>query len=137
MNFRNRLPILSVALSIFAFSIQGSAQNITGTIVGTVKDISGATLPNATLTLTNVETNAQVEVKADENGDFVAPSLAPGLYSVKTQATGFKQTCDGARPTACQPLGPTRDCARTRSDHAAGRSSGDLPGDQFRKRHHR
>ena len=45
--------------------------------------------------MTNVETNAQVEVKADENGDFIAPSLAPGLYSVKTQATGFKQTVTG------------------------------------------
>jgi len=90
MNFRNRLPILSVALSILA-SIEGSAQNITGTIVGTVKDSSGATLPNATVTLTNVETNAQVVVKADESGDFFAPSLAPGLYSVTTQAAGFKQ----------------------------------------------
>ena len=91
MNFRNRLPILAVVLSILAFSIEGSAQNIAGTIVGTVKDSSGGTLPNATVTLTNVETNAQVVVKTDESGDFVAPSLAPGLYSVKTQATGFKR----------------------------------------------
>ncbi len=61
---------------MLAFPVGGSAQNITGTIVGTVKDGSGAALPNATITLTNVETNAQVAVKADENGDFIAPSLA-------------------------------------------------------------
>lgn len=92
MNFRNRLPILSVALWILAFSVDGSAQNITGTIVGTIRDSSGATLPNATVTLTNVGTNAQVEVKADESGDFIAPGLAPGVYSIKTQASGFKQS---------------------------------------------
>src|SRR4029450_9746936 len=92
MNFRNRLSLLSVALWILAFSIEGSAQNITGTIVATVRDSSGATLPNATVTLTNVETNAQVEVRADESGDFIAPGLAPGVYSLKTQAPGFKQS---------------------------------------------
>ncbi len=89
MSFRNRLPVLLVAL--FSFSFPALAQNITGAIVGTVKDGSGAALPLATVTLTNVETSAQVTVKADESGDFVAPSLAPGLYTVKTEATGFKQ----------------------------------------------
>src|SRR5262245_26890900 len=88
MSIRYRLAILLVALFIPAHAL---AQNITGTIVGTVKDGSGAALPNATVTLTNVETNARLAVKADESGDFTAPSLGPGLYTVKTEATGFKQ----------------------------------------------
>jgi hypothetical protein len=67
------------------------AQNINGTILGTVKDSSGAVLPNATITLTNVETNAQVVVKAEANGEFTAPGLPPGLYNVKVEAPGFKQ----------------------------------------------
>lgn len=91
MNFRNRLPILLVALFVLAFCAGAPAQNITGTIVGTVRDGSGAALPNATITLTNVETNAQVAVRPDENGDFIAPSLAPGGYTIKTEASGFKQ----------------------------------------------
>ena len=52
---------------------------------------SGAALPNANITLTNVETNAQVAVRPDESGDFIAPSLAPGGYTIKTEASGFKQ----------------------------------------------
>jgi hypothetical protein len=42
MNIRNRLPILMAAVLILVFSIEVLAQNITGTIVGTVKDGSGA-----------------------------------------------------------------------------------------------
>jgi hypothetical protein len=96
MDFRNRLPILLVAVCILAFPVSALAQNITGAIVGTVKDGSGAALPDATMALTNVETNARVAVKADENGDFIAPALAPGLYTIKTEAPGFKQNVTDA-----------------------------------------
>jgi carboxypeptidase family protein len=88
MIIQKLFPILLVALSI---PTSVPAQNITGTIVGTVKDGSGAALPHAMVSLTNVETNAQLSVKADGGGEFIAPSLAPGLYTVKTEASGFKQ----------------------------------------------
>jgi carboxypeptidase family protein len=81
-------PLLLVVLSI---PTSVPAQNITGTIVGTVKDGSGAALPDAMVTLTNVETNAQLTIKADGGGEFIAPSLAPGLYTIRTEASGFKQ----------------------------------------------
>jgi hypothetical protein len=53
LNIRNRLPILLVALFI---PVSALAQNITGTIVGTVKDGSGAALPNATTKITEAVT---------------------------------------------------------------------------------
>ena len=83
-------PILVL---IFAFSLAAPvlAQNITGTIVGTVRDSSGGVMPGAAVSLTNEETNVQFAVITDETGDFVAPNLAPGIYTVKTEATGFKQ----------------------------------------------
>jgi Carboxypeptidase regulatory-like domain/TonB dependent receptor len=66
------------------------AQNITGTIVGTVKDSSGAVMPGVTLSVNNVATNLQVAVITDAAGDFVAPTLPPGTYNLKTEASGFK-----------------------------------------------
>jgi hypothetical protein len=80
--------VLTLAAGLASTTI---AQNINGTILGTVKDSSGAVLPNATVTLTNAETNAQVVVKAEANGEFTAPGLPPGLYNVKVEAPGFKQ----------------------------------------------
>ena len=68
------------------------AQSITGTIVGTVKDTSGGVMPGASLTLINEDTGAQFSFVTDSSGDFVAPNLPPGLYSVKAEASAFKQS---------------------------------------------
>jgi hypothetical protein len=92
MNYRKRAPRLLFAQFLLVFSLNTSAQNINGTIVGAVKDGSGAALPNAAITLINLEINAQVTVQTDGNGDFIAPSLKPGLYTVKAEAAGFKQS---------------------------------------------
>jgi carboxypeptidase family protein len=74
----------------FAVNFPALAQNITGTIVGTVKDSSGAVMPGVKVTLTNIGTNQEVLVQTDASGDFVAPNLAPGTYKLKTEASGFK-----------------------------------------------
>lgn len=66
------------------------AQNITGTIVGTVKDSSGAVMPGVKLSLTNTATNQEVSVQTDSSGDFVAPNLSPGAYNLRTEVSGFK-----------------------------------------------
>src|SRR2546429_2251890 len=68
----------------------GLAQNITSTIVGTVKDSSGAVMPGVKVSLANTATNLQVSVQTDASGDFVAPNLPPGTYRLKTEAAGFK-----------------------------------------------
>ncbi len=66
------------------------AQTDTATIVGTVMDQSGAALPNASVTLTNLGTNLKTVVKTDSNGTFVATPLKIGDYSVAVEAPGFK-----------------------------------------------
>ena len=58
--------------------------------MGTVTDNTGGVLPGATLTITHIETGRVRVVTADENGEFAAPSLATGTYSVKAELTGFK-----------------------------------------------
>src|SRR5580698_2931512 len=65
-------------------------QTDTATIVGTVVDQSGAALPNAVVTLTNLGTNQKTVVKTDSAGSFVATPLKIGDYSIAVEAQGFK-----------------------------------------------
>ncbi len=64
----------------------------TGKILGTVTDSTGAIVPNATVTVTNVETGARVRLKTSSAGDYQAPSLNPGSYSVSVEMPGFEKS---------------------------------------------
>jgi hypothetical protein len=67
-----------------------AAQAVTGTILGTVHDNSGAVLPGVTVTLTHVETGRARVVVADSSGQFTAPSLPTGTYSLSAELSGFR-----------------------------------------------
>jgi len=62
----------------------------TATILGTVTDPSGAVVPNVTITITHTETGRVITSTSNDAGQFVAPDLLIGHYSVKAAATGFK-----------------------------------------------
>lgn len=67
------------------------AQNLTGEIDGVVHDSSGAVVPNATVTIRNTDQNlVERSVSSDGQGQFTAPLLAIGNYSVTVEATGFE-----------------------------------------------
>ena len=51
------------------------AQNTTGTILGTVRDASGAVIPGAKVTVTNENTNIPASLLTSSSGDFVVPNL--------------------------------------------------------------
>jgi len=68
------------------------AQEVTGSISGTVTDSKGGAVPNAKVTITN--SDQQVVVRAlttDERGQYVAPLLPVGHYSVSVEMAGFKK----------------------------------------------
>jgi Carboxypeptidase regulatory-like domain/TonB-dependent Receptor Plug Domain len=67
-----------------------SAQSTYGTILGTVKDSSGATVPDASVKITNVDENTIREVKTNSNGDYEAPNLLPAHYRVDVELSGFQ-----------------------------------------------
>jgi len=62
----------------------------TSAIVGQVSDASGATVPGATVTVTNNETGLKRSANTDDSGRFNFPQLKPGAYSVKVEAEGFE-----------------------------------------------
>src|SRR6266581_2203272 len=61
-----------------------------GEVTGRVTDPSGAVIPGAAVTLTNVNTNAVRNVVTTEAGAYTIPSVAPGFYRLRTELRGFK-----------------------------------------------
>lgn len=66
-----------------------------GTILGTVKDASGAVVPAAKVTATNKATGQTRSADSDAQGNFVLSALPIGPYSVSATSTGFKQAVIG------------------------------------------
>lgn len=83
--------LLAIAVAWF-FPVGLAAQQITGNIVGTVKDASGANVPNATITITSTDKNVVIRSLAtDAQGQYSAPLLPVGRYSLTVEARGFKK----------------------------------------------
>ena len=73
---------------LFAFAPSLFAQ-ATGTIHGTITDSSGAVVPAVSITITNMGTNLSRSMVADDLGQYVAPLLPAGTYSVTVARAGF------------------------------------------------
>jgi hypothetical protein len=89
MTAETRRKLLGLFVFLIAIAVPAVAQNIAGTIVGAITDASGASVTSATVTVVNEQTNIEYKA-ASETGEFVAPNLPPGTYTVKTELTGFK-----------------------------------------------
>src|SRR5581483_5301023 len=87
--FDLRLGVLLAAL-VLLFAAQGLAQE--ATIVGTVTDPTGASVPNASITITNNDTGLSRTLTTSSDGQYVVPDLHIGHYTVKATAQGFKAT---------------------------------------------
>jgi hypothetical protein len=80
---------LAVLLALTARS--GLAQAVTGTLLGTVQDSSGAVIPGADIVLTNEDTGVTSKTATGPQGFFTFPNLNPGKYSITVEAKGFKK----------------------------------------------
>ena len=66
------------------------AQTTSGDLVGTVKDASGAMIPNASVTVTNEATGVATSMKSGAAGEFRASNLLPGQYDLTVTSAGFE-----------------------------------------------
>jgi hypothetical protein len=66
------------------------AQTPTATLQGTVRDASGAIVPEAKVTIVNVNTNESVQVSTGSDGRYIRPFLPPGTYTVTVEKSGFR-----------------------------------------------
>jgi hypothetical protein len=69
-----------------------TAQINTGRIMGTVRDASGAVIPDARVTATNDATGALTPTQSTESGDYVINFLLPGAYHVAVEKQGFQRS---------------------------------------------
>jgi outer membrane receptor protein involved in Fe transport len=81
---------LLIFLFLVCLGLPVWAQVDSGIIVGTVRDASGAVIPNASVVVNETQTNNRSEVVTNKDGEYVSPPLKVGTYSVMVQAPGFK-----------------------------------------------
>jgi len=88
--WQRTLPVLLALLLLF--SVSSLAQTFRGTINGTVTDPSGAVVPGAKVTATDVATSAVRATVSSGAGEFAFTDLPASSYNIKVEATGFQAT---------------------------------------------
>src|ERR1700733_686534 len=89
---KNRLLLVFKLLAALLFSIssiQLHAQYENGSLVGTVRDGSGAALSGAAVTITNTATGVATKETTNASGDYEVPSLRVGVYTISVSNPGF------------------------------------------------
>ncbi len=83
--------LFSISLLIFGCAVFAAyGQSDRGSIRGTVTDPNGALVPNAKVTITNVETNETRETTTGDEGSYNVPELKAAVYRISVEAAGFK-----------------------------------------------
>jgi hypothetical protein len=81
---------LSLAFVLLTLSAALSWAGAGGSVSGTVRDASGAVLPKATVTATNIDTRVRQTVPTDDKGFYAFPSLPVGHYDLEVQGAAFR-----------------------------------------------
>lgn len=85
----NRITILAVLLALFLTAPMSFGQFDTAEVLGTVRDISGAPVPQANVSLLNQDTGIEVRATTDENGNYDFFNVKVGRYTVVVERAGF------------------------------------------------
>lgn len=94
MSTKTLISILFAIVVTICLNGVASAQEITGSIVGTVRDSSGAVVPGASVTITDPSKGNLVvrNTVTNDSGEFSAPNLPISIFSVTVEAPNFKKT---------------------------------------------
>jgi hypothetical protein len=85
VSVKTAMSVLAVLLGIMVVCLPGFAQ----LNLGHITDPSGAVVPAAMVTVTDVARGVARTLTTDTAGQYSAPSLTPGTYSVRVEAKGF------------------------------------------------
>ena len=89
--FRRAIRTLSLAVSLSFMGCVAQAQFDVGSLVGTIRDQSGAAVAGASITATNTATNIESSATSNNSGDYEIPSLHVGVYSISAKATNYAE----------------------------------------------
>src|SRR3954454_17944559 len=83
--------VCAVSALILIFRGDLRAQAVSGSLLGTVTDATGALVANAKVTSTEVNTGLSRTAETNASGNYTFPNLPPGTYNVIVEETGFKR----------------------------------------------
>jgi hypothetical protein len=86
------LGLLAILLCLTGITGTLYGQAVSGTIVGTITDPTGAAVANAQITITLVGQSDVHTSVTNESGNFTEPNLPPGTYTISVTAQGFKKS---------------------------------------------
>ena len=90
MRLATQVKLLLSFSCLLALSPVAHGQAVYGSIFGTVTDNTGAVIPNAAVTVTDVSKGTASELQSNGSGELTADHLIPDIYDVKVVAAGFK-----------------------------------------------
>ncbi|HKW32714.1 MAG TPA: carboxypeptidase regulatory-like domain-containing protein [Candidatus Acidoferrum sp.] len=86
------LAVILILLIAFGFAARASAQAISGDIVGTVVDKTGAAVPAAGVEVTDVATGVKTQTTSNDVGEFRLGNLPVGTYTIRVSKANFTTT---------------------------------------------
>jgi hypothetical protein len=89
LSLRNAIGVISLGLAVLVGSSQLFAQGNAGRIIGSVTDQSGGAMAGALVTVTDNARGISRTLMTDNSGEYNAPNLIPGTYSVRAEVKGF------------------------------------------------
>src|SRR6202165_4147460 len=87
---RTIMCVLGTILGVLLFSLALFAQGSSGRILGTVTDQSGAVISGAKVSVIDTQRGLARTLTTDQAGEYNAPNLIPGIYTVRVAAPGFQ-----------------------------------------------
>jgi hypothetical protein len=91
VRFRKALQLLAGVFGLLLLCLPAYAQGSFGRILGAVTDQSGGVVSGATVTVLDTQRGVARTLTTDEAGEYNAPTLIPGDYTVRAEAKGFKR----------------------------------------------
>jgi hypothetical protein len=84
--------MVALLMGVLAGSSPARAQAVYGSIYGTATDKTGAAIPNAKVTVTDVSKGTSVSVQTNESGLYRVQHLIPDTYTIQAEAKGYDKT---------------------------------------------
>jgi hypothetical protein len=88
-------PLVLATMTMLFLSFPLLAQGNLGRILGTITDQSGGVVAGATVTVLDQERGTARTLTTDQAGEYNAPNLTPGMYTVRAETKGFKTAENG------------------------------------------
>src|ERR1700726_958662 len=91
VSFRKAFQLLGGTMGVLLLCLPLFSQGSSGRILGTVTDQSGGVISGATVTVIDTQRGVARTLTTDDAGEYNAPTLIPGAYTVRVEAKGFKK----------------------------------------------